>query len=125
MSKHRPEEQMYVAFYRWFSYEYPKLLKFLVRHENGGYKIGVAERNIRSITGLKGGDPDYELRVARNGYHCLYIEFKYGKNKLSLKQEYAQGILREWGAKVVTVWSVEDAMAEIASYLEENNENNT
>lgn len=53
---------------------------------NGG-KRNAKEAYFMKRTGVKAGVPDLCVPVAKRGYHGLYIEMKYGKNKATEAQE--------------------------------------
>ena len=53
---------------------------------NGG-KRNAKEAYFMKRTGVKAGVPDLCVPVAKKGYHGLYIEMKYGKNKPTEAQE--------------------------------------
>ena len=48
---------------------------------------------ILKAAGLKSGVPDICLPVANNGFHGLYIELKFGKNKATKAQEEYMAML--------------------------------
>ena len=50
---------------------------------------------ILKAAGLKSGVPDICLPVANNGFHGLYIELKFGKNKATKAQEEYMAMLNE------------------------------
>ena len=52
---------------------------------NGGARSAITGANLK-LEGTRKGVPDLTLCVPRNGFHGLYIELKYGKNKLSSEQ---------------------------------------
>jgi len=49
--------------------------------------------------GVKRGVPDVFLPVARGGYHGLWIEMKYGKNKTTSNQKWWLNELKDQGYK--------------------------
>lgn len=67
--------------------------------------------------GLKPGVPDMCLPVARNGYHGLYLENKFGRNKPSPEQEWWLDRLAEQGYLAIVCWSFEEAREAICEYL--------
>ena len=67
--------------------------------------------------GVKAGVPDLCLPVPKNGYHGLYIEMKYGRNKTTQKQEEWLKALQEQGYYVAVCYGAEEAERLIASYL--------
>ena len=68
--------------------------------------------------GLKAGVPDLCLPVARQGYHGLYIEMKYGRNKPTAKQKWWLEKLAEQGYKTIVCWGADEAIAVLEDYLE-------
>ena len=54
---------------------------------------------ILKAAGLKSGVPDICLPVANNGFHGLYIELKFGKNKATKAQEEYMAMLNAQGYK--------------------------
>lgn len=73
------------------------------------------------MAGLKSGVPDVCLPVARMGFHGLYIEMKFGKNKTTKDQEAYMKLLREQEYKTAVAYSFEEARAIIRRYLEKAN----
>lgn len=74
---------------------------------------------ILKAAGLKSGVPDICLPVANNGFHGLYIELKFGKNKATKAQEEYMAMLNAQGYKTAVCYGAEEAGEEILSYLTE------
>lgn len=72
---------------------------------------------ILKAMGLKRGVPDIFLPAAWNGWHGLYIEMKYGKNKPTAEQAAFMGRLAAAGYKTAVSYSAEEAKEEIRKYL--------
>ena len=53
---------------------------------NGGKRNKIEAANLKR-QGVKAGVPDLCVPVARRGYHGLFIEMKYGKNKTTPSQD--------------------------------------
>lgn len=68
--------------------------------------------------GLKPGVPDMCLPVARGGYHGLYIELKFGNNKLSPDQTWWLKVLTWEGYKAIEARGWEAAAKAILEYLQ-------
>lgn len=68
---------------------------------------------------LKSGVPDVCLPVANNGFHGLYIELKFGKNKATKAQEEYMAMLDAQGYKTAVCYGAEEAGEEILAYLTE------
>lgn len=74
---------------------------------------------ILKAAGLKSGVPDICLPVANNGFHGLYIELKFGKNKATKSQEAFMALLEKQGYKTAVCYGAEEAGEEILDYLTE------
>ena len=87
---------------------------------NGGF------RHIRTAIklkkeGVKPGVPDTCLPVARKGHHCLWIEFKAGKNTMTDLQSKWKEFLEAERHKVVVAYSWQEAALETVRYLDLKN----
>lgn len=71
--------------------------------------------------GMLAGAPDLSLPVARKGYHGLYIEMKFGKNKPTAEQKAFINSLNEQGYKTYVAYSAEQARSVIRHYLAKAN----
>lgn len=69
--------------------------------------------------GLRRGVPDLCIPQARGGYHALYIEMKYGKNKLTEDQKYWLRLLKAEGNATYVAYSFEEAKEAIKKYLQQ------
>lgn len=69
-------------------------------------------------TGLKPGVPDVFLAVARKGYHGLFIEMKYGKNKPSDVQIKFIELLKKQGYLVKICYGFKESKQTISEYLD-------
>ena len=114
MSEH--DEQ--VALFQWAQMQagkYPEL-DLIYAVPNGGKRhLHTAVKLKRE--GVKAGVPDIFLPVARAQYHGLYIEMKFGKNKLSEQQAWWKVKLQEQGYMCWVSYSFEDAKDIILAYL--------
>lgn len=120
MSEH--DEQ--VSLFRWAEVaaaRYPELALLHAVPNAGGYTGGYRQ-NARRVAamlreGVRPGVPDICLPVARKGFHGLYIELKYGKNKATQAQTWWLDALSRQGyySHVCRGW--EEARATIESYL--------
>jgi hypothetical protein len=68
--------------------------------------------------GMKPGVPDLFLPVARKGYHGVFIEMKFGRNKPKEHQAVFLTRLQEQGYLTAVCWSAEEARDLICEYLE-------
>ena len=84
---------------------------------NGGKRhIGTATK--LKAEGVKSGVPDVFLAVPKNGKSGLFLEMKYGKNKLSTNQRWWVDSLRVEGYETAVCYGFEEARDKIISYLE-------
>jgi len=81
------EELHQIALFDWArlqAFASPEL-RLLFHVPNGGMRNKVTAAKLKAA-GVKAGVPDLCLPIARGGYHGLYIEMKYDKNKPTLEQ---------------------------------------
>lgn len=67
--------------------------------------------------GVKAGVPDLFLPIARGGYHGLFIEMKYGTNKVTTKQEEWLKLLKRQGYSTYICYGARNAIACIEAYM--------
>jgi len=121
MSEHDEQKALF-EWAAWACGRYPEL-EYLHAIPNGGHRhIRVAKR--LKAEGVKPGVPDLCLPVARDGYHGLYIEMKFGRNKPTDHQERWLEFLNEQGYLAVVCWGWEQARETIEEYLDEEEANN-
>ena len=92
-------------------------LDLLYHIPNGGSRNRLEAAKLRR-QGVKSGVPDLCLPVARGGYHGLYIEMKYGKNKTSENQNKWLADLRAQDYAAAVCYGWQDAQQVITNYLE-------
>lgn len=100
--------------------EYAKIkhpeLALMYHIPNGGSRHPAEAANLKA-QGTKAGVPDICLPVPRGVFHGLFIEMKYGKNKLSDKQkQWIQELLQQ-GYAVHVCYTFESARTAILNYL--------
>ena len=121
MIQHEAMEQE--ALFEWAAYnvgKYPEL-RLLYHIPNGGRR-DPKEAAFLKRQGVKAGVPDLCLPVARKGYHGLYIELKYGRNKPTQDQRRWLSELSKQGYCVVTCYGWEQAKTWIEGYLDYKDE---
>ena len=114
-----PEAESQAAVIEWAAWSerrYPEL-KWLHHIPNGGSRHPREAANLKK-QGVKAGVSDLSLPVARCGFHGLYIEMKYGRNKLSEPQRDCIAFLRGEGYAVNVCYSAQEAIVTIVKYLE-------
>lgn len=87
-------------------------LKLLFAIPNGQYRKGQ-----RPEAGLKPGVPDLFLPVHRGLHYGLFVEMKYGRNKLTDEQAGWLEALAGEGYKTAVCYSFEEAKEVIERYL--------
>lgn len=110
------EHSLQLAMFEWAAYStgrYPPL-EMLHCIPNGQYRKGQ-----RLEAGVKKGIPDTFLPYASQGYHGLYIELKWGKNKLSKHQKEVIAKLRKNGYRVEVCYTLEAIIKVIEDYLQD------
>jgi len=110
------EQEALMEWCVWQQGKYPEL--GLIYHiPNGGSRNTLEAVNLKR-QGVKAGVPDLCLPVAKNGFHGLYIEMKYGKNKTTQNQEEWLEALKEQGYFTTVCYGAEEAKWIIARYLQ-------
>ena len=115
--QHEANEQE--ALFRWAAFvrgRFPEI-DLLYHIPNGGSRNRLEAANLKR-QGVKAGVPDLCLPVARGGFHGLYIEMKYGKNKPSKNQKQWLSDLRKQGYAAEVCYGWEQAAEMITKYLE-------
>ena len=112
----KTEQETVIQWCSWQKGKYPEL-KLIYHVPNGGSRNTVEATNLKR-QGVKAGVPDLCLPVPKNGYHGLYIEMKYGKNKTTEKQKEWLKKLAEQGYYTAVCYGAEEAEKTIAGYLQ-------
>ena len=95
--------------------KYPEI-DLMFHIPNGGSRNKLEAANLKK-QGVKAGVPDLFLPVSRGGYHGLFIELKYGKNKPTKKQTEWLKSLNEQGYAVAVCYGCNEASEKILKYL--------
>ena len=85
------------------------------RNRNGKWYSPVGKK--LKASGVKRGIPDLCLPFPSRGYHGLWLEMKFGKNKPTKEQLWWIAKLKEQGYFVVVPYSMEAAALWILQYL--------
>lgn len=72
--------------------------------------------------GVKAGVPDLCLPVARQGHHGLYIEMKWGQNKVTKNQKQWLDDLQQQGYETTVCYGADEAIRVIKEYLDKGQE---
>lgn len=70
--------------------------------------------------GMRPGFPDLFIPIAANGYHGLFIEMKYGKNKPTQNQTIWLQILKDAGYATCVRYDSYAAINTIKNYIKED-----
>lgn len=92
-------------------------LKLLYHVPNEGKRTASAGGRLKAA-GMRAGVPDLCLPVPRGGYHGLYIEMKYGKNKPTQAQNEWLDALREQGYFTAVCYGFYETVNTIRQYLQ-------
>lgn len=116
------EHSHQVALFKWaqlMSHKYPVLrLMFAIPNESyGGGLQAIRRGKYFRAEGRKSGVPDIFLPVPRGGYHGLFVEMKFGKNKPTENQRWWIENLRDQGYMVKVCYSFAEAKEVILEYL--------
>lgn len=116
MKRSEATEQMRVIDWcRWHENRYP-LLQLIFHVPNGGSRNVLEAANLKA-EGVKAGVPDLCLPVPQQGFHGLYVEMKWGKNKTTENQDWWLAQLEQLGYKTEVCYSAEAALIIISKYL--------
>ena len=96
--------------------EYCDLLHIPIVHipNEGKRSLSYAARMKRM--GLRSGFPDLLVPLARGGYHGLFVEMKYGKNKTTKEQKEWLERLSAEGYACAVCYNAAEAIKTIESY---------
>jgi len=98
-----------------FKNEHPAL-PYIFAIPNGGHRHPKVAQYMKA-EGVKRGVPDLCVPFASREYHGLYIEMKYGDNRLSPEQKRYKKYLEENGYLFKVCYSSKEAIDEIFDYL--------
>lgn len=113
------EHNLQVAIIQWarlYQSKWPEL-ELLHAIPNGGYRNAREARRLKK-EGVLAGIPDLCLPVPRGDYHGLYMELKYGRNRLTKSQLYITNKLSMAGYFMAICYEFEHAISTITEYLE-------
>ena len=89
-------------------------LCFAIKNDSAHTDAG---RIYRWKEGVQAGVWDVFLAIPRGGYHGMFLEFKYGKNKLDPKQLEFYSRVSYYNYRMQAVWSADEAIKEVQQYL--------
>lgn len=112
------EHKLQCSCVRWFRYSYSRYKNLLFAIPNGGLRNKIVAKKLKA-EGVLASVPDLFLSLPNDKYHGLYIEMKYGKNKMSKGQKEMKRILEEHGYKHIVCYSFDEFKKEIEEYLKD------
>lgn len=115
MQSEATEQERLISWTQYQYNEYPEL-KLIFHIPNGGSRNTLEAANLKR-QGVKAGVPDLCLPVARQNYHGLYIEMKWGKNKTTENQKWWLQALQSQGYKTAVCYGADEAIKVIRDYL--------
>lgn len=83
---------------------------------NGGKRNLITAKKLKA-EGVKAGVSDLFIYLPASGYHGLFVEVKYGKNKQQQSQIEFQSKVEKNGYKYILVYSLEDLINGINNYV--------
>ena len=89
--------------------------KYIHAHLNG-VKMSIRQALKAKMSGAKRGHPDISWPLKRGSYSGLYIEMKFGKNKLTPEQIEYFDFVSEQGFKCLVCYSGREAFQKIKDY---------
>lgn len=96
--------------------EYCDLLHIPIVHIPNEGKRSLSYAARMKKMGLRSGFPDLLVPLARGGYHGLFIEMKYGKNKTTKEQKEWLERLSAEGYACTVCYNAAEAIKTIESY---------
>lgn len=111
------ESNLQIACVRWFKFfQYKELAMLLFAIPNGGQRNRVTAAYLKK-EGVTAGVHDLFLSVPRAEFHGLYIEMKFGNNKLTQKQIEFKKQVEAQGYKSIIIYEFDDFVEEVTNYL--------
>ena len=110
------EQAKVIAWARANENNYPYL--WMLHSSLNGVKMTKAQAGRAIAQGMLSGVPDLFLPVPKNGYHGLFIEMKYGSNKVTENQEKFLQNAANVGYSVVVCYSANEAIKRIEDYYQ-------
>jgi hypothetical protein len=104
-----------VKFYNWVRRK-PAIAPYIFKICNEGKRSPQYGMQLKR-QGMRAGVLDNFCMIARGDYHGLWLEFKIKPNPLTKAQKEFAENAKEQGYKVVVVYSADEAIKELESYL--------
>lgn len=108
------ESNLQIQCVKWFRLKYPNTI--IAAIPNGGKRNAITA-SILKQEGVLAGMPDLIICCARNGFNGLFIEMKFGKNRLSESQLLMMIKLRGEGYKTEVCYTFDEFERVCNEYL--------
>ena len=108
------ESDLQIVCVKWFRMQYPNAI--IAAIPNGGKRSAITA-SILKDEGVLAGMPDLIIPCARKGYNGLFIEMKYGKNRLSPNQIEVMIKLRKEGYLTAVCYNFDEFEKVCNEYL--------
>ena len=108
------ESNLQIQCVKWFRLQYPNVI--IASIPNGGKRNSITA-SILKQEGVLSGMPDLIVCCAKNGYNGLFIEMKFGKNKLSANQVEVIEKLKQEVYKVEVCYTFDEFVKVCNEYL--------
>lgn len=112
------EHDLQVTIFNWVELnkgKIPELANYFAIPNGGARHPAVGAKMKKE--GVMKGVPDTFLAIPTNKYHGLFIEHKWGRNKLSEEQAIWRGKLVGWGYAHAVSYSLEETQKLLLNYI--------
>ena len=106
------------SFFTWLFYAHRDIYAVTYAIPNGGRRNKSEAAGLKCC-GVKSGVPDIFVAWPTPQHHGLYIEFKFGKNKLTENQVNFSDLIMSKGYAFAVCYNVSDADKVLTEYLKE------
>lgn len=109
------EQKTLFDFIRLHEGQHPELTLIYAIPNGGKRHVGVARK--LKAEGVRAGVADIHVPIPRRGFYGMWVEMKYGKNKLTIDQRVFLAAMSNRGYCTAVCYSWIDAAKEIFEYL--------
>ena len=111
-----PETLEQITLFEWIELQFPYYKDYFM-HIPLERKCSIQQGAILKRMGVRAGCADIFAAIPTNRYHGLFIEMKYGKNRLTPNQIMFLDNMNAQGYKAVCCYGFEEARNAILEYL--------
>lgn len=120
MRSEATEQENVIQWCQYHERQYPEL-RCIFHVPNGGSRNKLEATSLKR-QGVKAGVPDLILASPKGVYHGMFIEMKFGKNKVQKSQKEWIEKLSEQGYYTVVCYGAEAAVRQIEEYVNLKND---